>query len=193
MRPERIICPLIWLFLLALIGPSTATGTTINNNLTDTEKPWRSDPRLLGRFHPDYPDDVQVIVHDGGPRITDRRPEGVWVRVIGCEGEVFRGQVLNQPYQLEKVKQGDIIKFIVPESGPYPILVRDQYLKEREDWTIYPCDKCGLGELFDPPSELMKIVFPSVYGREDMVMESFTAFCGVCGGVLVVENKSKHH
>lgn len=187
-----MICSLILLYLLALIGPSAATGATTSNDSTDIQKPWRNDPRLLGRFHPEYPDDVQVIVHDGGPRITDRRPEGVWVRVMGCDGEVFRGQVLNQPNQLEKVKEGDIIMFIVPKSGLYPILVREQYLKERENWIIHPCNKCGLSELFDPPSELIKIVFPSVYGREDMLMEKFTAFCGACGGVLVVENRSKH-
>ena len=68
----------------------------------------------------------------------------------------------------------------------------EQYLKERENWIIHPCNKCGLSELFDPPSELIKIVFPSVYGREDMMMEKFTAFCGACGGMLVVENRSKH-
>ena len=104
-----MICSLILLYLLALIGPSAATGATTSNDSTDIQKPWRNDPRLLGRFHPEYPDDVQVIVHDGGPRITDRRPEGVWVRVMGCDGEVFRGQVLNQPNQLEKVKEGDMV------------------------------------------------------------------------------------
>ena len=130
---------------------------------------------------------VKVMVHDGGPWTTDRRPKVVWVRVIGCDGEVFRGQVLNRPIQLEKVKQGDFIKFIVPKSGEYPILVREQYLKERENWIITPCNKCGLSELFDPPSELIKIVFPSVSADESMEMVSFTAFCGACGGILVVE------
>jgi uncharacterized protein YegJ (DUF2314 family) len=145
---EQMIC-FILRALLASNGPSTATGVTTGNDPTNIKKPWRSDPRLLGRFHSEYPDDVKVIVHDGGPRTTDRRPEVVWVRVIGCDGEVFRGQVLNRPFHLEKVKQGDFIKFIVPKSGEYPILVREQYLKERENWIITPCNKCGLSELFD--------------------------------------------
>jgi hypothetical protein len=106
--------------------------------------------------------------------------------------EVFRGQVLNRPVQLEKVKQGDSIKFIVPKSGEYPILVREQYLKERGNWIITPCNKCGLSELFDPPSELIKIVFPSVSADESTEMVSFTAFCGACGGILVVERSKRH-
>ena len=192
MRQEQTICLIVLLSLLALIGPSKATDVTIGNDSNDLKNPWRNDPRLLGRFHPEYPDDVQVIVHDGGPRTTDRRPEIVWVRVIGCDGEVFRGQVLNRPDQLEMVKQGDFIKFIVPESGAYPILVREQYLKERENWIIYPCNKCGLTELFEPPSELIKIVFPNIPEGPEGSIVSFTAFCGACGGILVVE-RPEHH
>ena len=57
---------------------------------------WRSHPKLRGRFHPESPDDVQVLVHDGGPRITDRLPETVWVTVTGCEDSgVFIGRILT--------------------------------------------------------------------------------------------------
>ncbi len=40
---------------------------------------WREHPKLKGRFHPDHPDDLQVIAHDGGARITGNAPEAVWV------------------------------------------------------------------------------------------------------------------
>jgi hypothetical protein len=60
---------------------------------------WRQHPRLEGRFHVDHPDDLQVLVHDGGPRLTDRRPELVWVRVTACHGDVFTARLLNQPHQ----------------------------------------------------------------------------------------------
>lgn len=26
---------------------------------------WRKHPRLINLLHPDYPDDLQVVVHDG--------------------------------------------------------------------------------------------------------------------------------
>ncbi len=74
---------------------------------------WRNHLKLRGRLHAEYPDDVQVIVHDGGPRMTDRRPEAVWVRIVAVEGDVFTGVALNEPRQLTSVRQGDRVQFIV--------------------------------------------------------------------------------
>lgn len=58
---------------------------------------WRTHPKLQGKFLPDYPDDLQIIAHDGGPRITQTAPELVWVSVTAMDGEVFSGRLLNQP------------------------------------------------------------------------------------------------
>jgi hypothetical protein len=148
---------------------------------------WRESPKLKGKFHPQYPDDVQVVIHDGGPRISRRRPELVWVRVSGCQGEVFLGNVINKPKKLKTVKQGSMIKFLVPEGGRHPLMVTDKYLIERDNWVIHPCNNCGLTELFDAPSDLTRVVFPNIPKNE--IMASFTAMCGMCGGVQVVENK----
>jgi hypothetical protein len=145
--------------------------------------PWRDHPKLRGRFGTEHPDDLQVIVHDGGPRLTDHAPELLWVTVTGCEGDVFSGRVLNQPEQVTTVAQGDEIRFVVPDSGEHALLVTKKYLQERPDWIIQPCQKCGLSELFDAPSDLMRVVFPDA----PAIMEAFTAFCGACGGVQVVQ------
>lgn len=150
---------------------------------------WRHHPKLQGRFHPDHPDDIQVVVHDGGPRMTDRSPEHVWVRITGVDGDVFTGEVLNQPHQLTSVGQGTLIRFLVPDGGEYALQVRDQYLRERADWIIHPCTQCGLSELFDPPSVLMDKVFPEI--PEAAVVAMFTAFCGLCGGAQVVEHRDE--
>src|SRR5437879_4349498 len=104
---------------------------------------WRTHSKLKGRFHPEHPDDLQVIVHDGGPRITDRRPEAVWVTVTGCDGDIFTGRVLNQPTELRTIQQHDEIRFIAPTGSEYPVLVTDKYLRERPAWTIHGCYKCG--------------------------------------------------
>ncbi|MCA8995839.1 MAG: DUF2314 domain-containing protein, partial [Planctomycetaceae bacterium] len=85
---------------------------------------WRHHPRLRGRFHPEFPDDLQVIVHDGGPRLSPNPAELVWVRVVHQEGELFRGEVLNQPHKLKSVRHGDEVLFIVPASGEHPLQVR---------------------------------------------------------------------
>jgi hypothetical protein len=148
---------------------------------------WRRHPKLQGRFHPEYPDDLQVLVHDGGPRLTDRRPELVWVRVTGGEGDVFTGQVLNRPHQLVSVSEGSAIRFIVPDGGEHPLLVTEKYLAERPGWDIQPCNRCGLSELLDAPSDLIRVVFP--HTPPDVTMSAFTAFCGACGGILVLSSK----
>lgn len=149
--------------------------------------PWRDHPKLRGRFATGHPDDLQVIVHDGGPRITDRAPELVWVTVTGCDGTAFSGRLINQPEQLTTVAEGDEIRFVVPDSGEHALMVTEKYLQERPDWIIQPCPKCGLSELFDAPSDLMRVVFPDT--PPDAIMEVFTASCGACGGVQVVQYK----
>jgi hypothetical protein len=156
----------------------------------DAEHPWRDHPRLKGRFHPDYPDDIQVIVHDGGPRMTKHAPEVVWVRVSVAQGDTCQGEVLNTPTQLESVRQGDTITFIVPKSSNHPIMVTRKYLSERPRWIIHGCSKCGFDELFDAPSDLMRVIFPNP-PVEDAVLVWFTSFCPLCGGVQVLEPKQE--
>lgn len=151
------------------------------------ENGWRDDPRLQGRFHPECPDDLQVIVHDGGPRMTERRPELVWVRVTGSDGDAFTGRVLNQPEQLAGVAAGSTIRFLVPRGGEHPIQVGDRYLRERSGWNVHPCHQCGLTELFDAPSDLIRRTFPHL--PAEATLDEFTAFCGVCGGIQVVERR----
>ncbi len=148
---------------------------------------WREHPKLRGRFHPEFPDDLQVLVHDGGPRLTDRRPELLWVHVTGGEGDVFIGRILNRPHQLVSVAAGDEIRFIVPEGGEHPLRVTEKYLRERPEWVILPCNKCGLTELFDAPSDLIRVVFPRTPQGGSMGM--FTAICGNCGGIQVVQHR----
>jgi Uncharacterized protein conserved in bacteria (DUF2314) len=148
---------------------------------------WREHPKLRGRFLPDHPDDLQVFVHDGGPRITRNPAEAVWVTVIGVDGEVFRGRVLNQPQNLRCVRQGSEVKFVVAEGAEFPIMATDKYLRERGAWVIHPCSKCGLSELFDAPSDLTRAAFPDL--PADAQMSTFTSFCPLCGGVQGVESR----
>jgi hypothetical protein len=149
---------------------------------------WREHPKLKGRLLPDYPDDLQVVVHDGGARLSRSPAEVVWVRITGMHGEVFRGIVLNQPHNLRSVRQGSEIKFVVADGAEYPVMVTDKYLQERREWVIHPCQKCGFSELFDAPSDLVRVVFP--HGPAVGQIVTFTAFCPLCGGVQVVGAKA---
>lgn len=149
---------------------------------------WRSHPKLKARFLPDHPDDLQVFVHDGGPRISRNPAEAVWVTVTGTDGDVFRGRVLNQPHNLRSVREGDEIRFIVADGAECPVMVTEKYLRERGAWVIHPCQKCGFAELFDAPSDLIRAVFPGT--PPDAQMGMFTSFCPLCGGVQGVESKN---
>lgn len=160
-------------------GPQPAPGTVWGR--------WRHHPQLAGRFHPQFPDNLQVIVHDGGPRRTNRHPELAWVRVTGDEQDVFVGRLLNRPHQLATVSEGNEIQFVVPAGSPHPLMVTPKYLSERSDWVIQPCNKCGLSELFDAPSDLIKVIFPNAPAG---TMVAFSSFCSACGGAQVVQHKS---
>jgi hypothetical protein len=146
---------------------------------------WREHPKLQGRFHEQHPDDIQVVVHDGGPRVTRVAPETVWVRITGNEGDLFTGVVLNQPEEVRSVSAGSSIQFRVPASGEPLLMVTEKYLLERSDWTIHPCDRCGLSELFDAPSDLIRAVFSP--GHERLAPQLFSAICGWCGGTQLVQ------
>jgi hypothetical protein len=148
---------------------------------------WREHAKLKGRFLPAYPDDLQVVVHDGGPQTTRNEPEVVWVTVTGADGDLFRGRVLNEPQNLQTVGQGDEITFVMPENAAFPILVTESYLRERGEWVIHPCPRCGLSELFDAPSELIRAVFPN--RPPDAEVSRFTATCPQCGEGLRVESR----
>lgn len=150
---------------------------------------WRDDPNLKGRFHPEYPDDLQVIVHDGGPRLTETTPELMWVKVLGKKGIANQGEILNAPHNLKTVKTGSKILFIALPEVEYPFRVTEKYLAERDAWNILPCNKCGFPELFDAPSDLINKVFPSL--PPGNLVQSFTAFCPLCGGAQVIDFKDK--
>ena len=162
------------------------SSASIGKQMSDS-KPWRTDAAISEKFHPDFPDELQVIVHEGGPRLTERQPELVWVRITEKYGNAYRGKLLNQPQQLPSLKQGDLILFLAPNSENQPFMVTDKYLQERSEWHIGPCDKCGMPDLFDAPSDLQATVFPDV--PADAKMEAFTSFCPLCGGVQMVSTE----
>jgi len=173
----------------------------------DAEAPWRGDPLLAGKFHPQFPDDTQALVHDGDPRRTRISAEQCWVRLHRVEPAptralfvieqlgsplalpspyVYVGELLNQPHALQSVKRGEPLKLISVHGMPNLLQVTDAYLRERANWAISPCNKCGATEVFDPPSVMGKFRFPGL--PEGGVLESFTSFCTMCGGMQMLKH-----
>ena len=76
---------------------------------------------------------------------------------------------------------------LVSDGAEFPVMATDKYLRERGAWVVHPCRKCGLSELFDAPSDLMRAAFQGM--PADAQMSMFTSFCPLCGGVQGVESK----
>ena len=183
----------------------------------DPDAAWRKDPDLDGRFHDSYPDDLQVLAHDGEPRRTGRHPELCWVRIVAVESGpprrlafnseattlprsefekkyqsskvVYIAKLLNAPHALESVRQGDTIRFLAGGGLEHPLQVTPQYLEEREEWWITPCNKCGMSECLDPPSVMARLRFPDK--PPDAVMQMFTSFCARCDGVQMLSRHTE--
>lgn len=81
---------------------------------------WRTAEGLAHRWHPEFPDDLIVVL------ITEREPELypeiIWVRVFDCEGLRCRGGLINQPHR-GRLNLGDVVRFDasdVPFDRPPP-------------------------------------------------------------------------
>lgn len=162
---------------------------------------WHEDPALKDRFHPDFPDDVQVLFHDGSFRFTNVHPEGMWVSikkmkefVLDDESvyRVYEGVLLNQPHNLKSVKVNDTVMFVAHENYDIPIFVTQAYLNDRLNYRIIPCNKCGLPEAFDPIEKLWKHSFKDAEMPKDVEagMKMFTSICPSCGGMMVIGDRN---
>lgn len=178
----------------------------------DLDAPWHRDPDLRGRFHASWPDDLQVLVHDGEPRRTERKPELCWVRVVAAEPgpprwitfvpdvhelserelaqkyrrsqTVYVATLLNAPEALVSIRQGDAIRFLAGGGLEHPLLVTPQYLAERAGWKITLCSECGMSECLDPPSVMARLRFPD--NPPGATVQNFTSFCALCGGMQML-------
>ena len=140
-------------------------------------------PFLKGRGQANHPNDIKVLIHDGGPKITEKCPELAWVTITGLEDRWVLGRIITEPKNLNSVFKGAQIKLVAFSTEYPPVLVTDKYIAESAKWEITPCDSCGFTDLFDAPSDLIKASYPNI--PEDTIVEIFTSFCGVCGGIQV--------
>ncbi len=143
---------------------------------------WLHHPRLRHHFHSRRPSELRVLLHDGGRSLTGRPPELAWVRVTGRHGQVFEGRVLDAPERVRGTRAGDAILFLAPHRAPHPIQTDRAYLRERRQWLIEPCVRCGLNELFDAPSRLLE----RSAQREENRRVGFSTPCPLCPGRMRV-------
>jgi hypothetical protein len=146
---------------------------------------WRNHPVLKDKFHREYPDDTQAFLHEGF-RAATVKPELVWIRVTGMNGNLVTAELLNQPVNLKSFHANENYTFQLNGSGKL-IYVSPAYLEEIKDWKISPCEKCGNDVLFDTPATICRIAFPDM--PEGAVMQVFTTFCPMCGNAMAVSQR----
>jgi hypothetical protein len=155
--------------------------------------PWHNDPLLVGKFHATYPNDVQVIMHDGGPRLSTIAPELMWVRLHGLASQsrasfrVYRGTLLGDAQRLPNLKAGALVLVLTASGSPHPIRTTDAYIEDRARYDIRPCCGCGFSELFDPPMALGRRLHPEI--PEGAKMANYATRCALCGGLQEVVAK----
>jgi len=111
---------------------------------------WRVDPTLRGTFHPRFPDDLQVLVHDGEPRRTGKGTELCWLRVVAVDDAAARrfvGELTHPPPQ--------------PTTVPSLLSAREKYCPAETAITLdRPEGTPSEPRLFTPPPATV----PSAFG-----------------------------
>lgn len=167
---------------------------------------WHDDPALQGRFHEKYPDDVQLLIHNGSFRFTRNAPEVVWVRITsrmeferddGKQATAYKAHLLNQPHHLEGFEKGSEVLLLADTDYQYTVYATREYVLQRPDFEITPCNNCGLPELFDPVPRLIAHTFKGEAAEQmQQQIETgggvvFSSLCPMCGneGQLTVKSK----
>lgn len=145
--------------------------------------PWRSDPALSERFHPDYPDDLRVEFFFGAAAET------MWVRTTGVNREVngYEGELMNQPYSNEsRLASGDLVIYRAVRGMLNPIWVDPDARAHLGRWTS-ECTECGFDLLFESAEAIAGRQFDI---QDGMKMDMFTTRCRRCGGRMLVRRRS---
>lgn len=93
------------------------------------DRPWRRHDSLQGKFHNEYPDDLEVLFGD----VVTGKSERMWVGVIAFDEKCseYLGVLLNSPDLIRTIREGDNVAFTVPHGVPYPVAlaIADNYRK----------------------------------------------------------------
>jgi hypothetical protein len=141
--------------------------------------PWRTDPALSGRFHPDAPDDLQVEFYDVAGH------ELMWVRTTGIDADVsgYSGRLLNNPTIVPGVAANDIVTYRASSGAIHPIWVSTTARANLRGWEAR-CASCGFDLLLDAVETIVSRQFPHAN------VVTFTTRCRMCSGSMLVERRS---
>jgi hypothetical protein len=140
---------------------------------------WRSDPLLAGKFHPQYPDDLEATFVLIGKKTLEK----MWVRLDEAVPKVgFRGNLLNTSHFEPSLAAGVRVMVRPSRSHPPALWVPDGPAADNLLTYSSVCEKCGFDLVFIPMSELAKMQFPDA--PPGAVFERMTTRCLMCRNTM---------
>lgn len=136
---------------------------------------WRMDPELAAWCHINYPDDCQVLIHNGAsPTFGDTDREIVWATINDRQGDIFSATVINDPQHVQSIRQGHTIQFAKTGGNHPPALLTGELVRDLPRLDVKPCQKCRNRLVFDSIAKLA----PDEVEAYPHKVETVCRFCG---------------
>lgn len=145
---------------------------------------WVKDPFFKGRFHPQFPNDVQGVFFFP----ASRKAEQMWVR-LERETPVagtYEGVLLNTAHLEPTLKEGTRVRLRGAEGASGPVWVSDVTAQNLTAWDAR-CEACGFDLVLEPVETLIKRSFPDA--PEGAEFEALTTRCAMCRQTQLLQRK----
>lgn len=147
---------------------------------------WTKDPYFKGRFHPQFPNDVQGVFFFP----ASRKAEQMWVR-LERETPVagtYEGALLNTAHLEPTLKEGTRVRLRGAEGASGPVWVSDVTAQNLATWDAR-CEACGFDLVLEPVEVLIARSFPD--SPAGTVFEALTTRCAMCRQTQVLQQKQQ--
>jgi len=141
---------------------------------------WHVDPFFAGRFHPEYPSDLEVLFF----LPASQKVEQMWVQLdrVASEG-TYEGTLLNTSHFEPTLTQGTRVTVRGAKGAKGPLWVSPSMQANAAGWTSV-CQSCGFDALFEPVQALVARTFPDAPPGAEML--NFTTRCPMCNETMLV-------
>lgn len=146
--------------------------------------PWTSDPRLAGKFHPEYPDDLQASFFFP----STGNVEQMWVRLERAEPalEAYAGKLLNTAHADASIAAGTTVLIRPAPGASIPVWLSPAVQENLRDWTA-KCSACGFDLVVEPVSALLARQFANA--PPGATFEALTTRCAMCRNTQMVTRR----
>ncbi len=147
-------------------------------------RPWREDPRLAGKLHPQFRDDVQARFH----LVASQKIELMWVRLDRAvpELDAYEGALLNTAHHDSELRAGTRVRVRVAPGVKEPVWLSPVALANQLAWTAR-CTACGFDLVLTPIDELAQRQFAAL--PPGSTLEALTTRCATCGQTQLLERR----